>query len=257
MAGPRPAGSAEPDASPSPGDEPGPERSRLHYAIMAIGAVVGGVLIGSLVGALIAVPFVLAGSPSTAVVPLVIAVEVGYGVVGAGYLALRAGGLRRHLGLPSPQAVAASVVVALVFVGLGQALLAPLPGVGLGELTNTAGRESIPPTTLLALAPVGLFVIGPAEELLFRGAAQQLLAKAFSARAAILGASVLFVLVHAGTVVQAGVVGLAPLSVIAVLSVVLGWTYERTGTLVVPALLHGVYDAALFVLAYAVTVGLV
>jgi len=61
--------------------------------------------------------------------------------------------------------------------------------------------------------------------------------------AAIVVASFLFALIHLPGVTWHGLPGLF------VLSLILGWTYERTGNLYVPIVLHMAYNAANLALA--------
>jgi hypothetical protein len=109
--------------------------------------------------------------------------------------------------------------------------------------------------TLLLLVPLSVLVVGPAEELLFRGVIQQYLDGALSRLLAVGLTSLLFALVHVPTTwiatpEPAAVV--VTLVVLFGLSVLLGYLYVWTDNLVVPVLVHGLYDALLFGLAYVV-----
>ena len=107
-------------------------------------------------------------------------------------------------------------------------------------------------TTLLALVVVSLLVIGPSEELLFRGVIQRYLSGVFSRASAVLVTSVLFAAVHAPTFAMAtsGLTSVVAAATIFAISVTLGYSYALTDNLVVPTVVHGVYDATLFGLAY-------
>lgn len=107
------------------------------------------------------------------------------------------------------------------------------------------------PEVFLVLAVVSVLLIGPGEELLFRGIVQGSLRRVFDAPAAILLATVIFAVAHTPSLAgplsgRAITVGL-----LFVPGLVLGVAYEYSGNIVVPALIHGVYNATLFVLAYA------
>jgi membrane protease YdiL (CAAX protease family) len=109
------------------------------------------------------------------------------------------------------------------------------------------------PEVLLALVPLSILLIGPGEELLFRGVIQTTLREAFSAPVAIVIASLTFAPAHIISL-QGGPAGLlVSISVLFVPSLVFGAVYEYTDNLVVPALAHGLYDAALFGLIYLST----
>lgn len=138
----------------------------------------------------------------------------------------------------------------LVAILLAQAIGLPLAG---NSVTQLAEQGLL--STLLWLVPLSIVVVGPAEELLFRGVVQQYLDGAFSTASAIVLASALFSLVHLPTswVATPDVVAVSVTLVILFgLSVLLGYLYAWTDNLVVPILVHGLYDALLFAIAYVV-----
>ncbi|MFB6074363.1 MAG: lysostaphin resistance A-like protein [Haloarculaceae archaeon] len=120
-------------------------------------------------------------------------------------------------------------------------------------LTQAAGAA---PWLLLVVAVLSIVLIGPAEETFYRGAIQGRFQLAFGPIAAILGAGLLFALPHMLNYVLVGSTPLAPGAVIDVATVfatgsVMGYAYERTNNLTVPVLLHGIYDASLFLAVFA------
>ena len=145
-------------------------------------------------------------------------------------------------------------------IGVVQALGLP---VAESSVTDLAGQGYV--ATLLLLVPLSVLVVGPAEELLFRGVVQRYLSGCFSTTGAVVGASVLFALVHLPTtllavadpvVTDADLLAVAvTLSIVFALSLGLGYLYARTANLAVPVFVHGCYDALLFALAYVVAVG--
>lgn len=106
---------------------------------------------------------------------------------------------------------------------------------------------SYAPMYFLVMIPVSLLVVGPAEELLVRGALQGLLKRAWGPWPGILGASALFGSLH---IIGEGSGALAYVALTFLLGIVLGYVYEYTGNLVVPALGHGGYNAMLYALQY-------
>jgi len=181
---------------------------------------------------------------------------VGLAVVGLAYVAVRdRAGL---IGVRVPTGrdllwVAAGVVALFVLVFAAGLLLQAL---GLESNQNAVvdlARQD--PSILLVMIPAAFLVIGPAEELLFRGIIQGRLRTVFGPAPAILVASVIFGLAHltayAGGSGDVSAVAV-PVGLLSVLSVIFGVAYERTGNLVVPALIHGAYDAILFSLLYFV-----
>jgi hypothetical protein len=106
------------------------------------------------------------------------------------------------------------------------------------------------------LVAISLVFVGPFEELVFRGGVQGLLRGAWGSRNAVLVASALFGAAHLPALIGTGTLALvAYLAVAAVLGLVLGGIYERTRNLLVPAVVHGVYNSVLFVVAYVQITG--
>lgn len=145
--------------------------------------------------------------------------------------------------------------VALFVFRLAAIVTAQALGISLAGNSVTQLAEQGFLTTLLALVPLSILVVGPAEELLFRGVIQRYLDGALSEAPAVVIASVLFALVHVPTMYLATPDPLAvgvTLVVLFGLSILLGYLYVWTDNLVVPILVHGFYDALLFGIAYVV-----
>lgn len=119
--------------------------------------------------------------------------------------------------------------------------------VAASELTNLSN-----PTFYLVLAVVSLLIIAPAEELFFRGVIQTRLAEAFSIPSAIVLSSAIFSLPHYQALIVADG-RLSSLITIFLLGCVLAAVYEYTDNLAVPILMHGVFNAIVFISAYAGT----
>ncbi|MFP8953811.1 CPBP family intramembrane glutamic endopeptidase [Natrialbaceae archaeon A-arb3/5] len=116
---------------------------------------------------------------------------------------------------------------------------------------GTAQQAQDNPEILLVLIPASILIIGPVEEFLYRNIVQKELYGTFSRPGAVIVSSVIFAAVHAlayGTA-DAGQV-IASLATVFGLSLVLGTIYERTGNVVVPAAIHGLYNALLFANLY-------
>lgn len=108
------------------------------------------------------------------------------------------------------------------------------------------------PGIILYLIPVMLFIVGPSEELLFRGVVQGRLREAFGAVPSVLIASVAFAGMHGIALVGGSTVGnLLVLTLLLSPALVLGASYEYTDNIVVPAVIHGVYNSTLVLLLYA------
>ncbi len=153
--------------------------------------------------------------------------------------------------------------VGLITAGLGGLLLIQfglvyLAGlVGIQPAQNQAlvpGQQN--PDYFLYMIAVSIAVVGPAEELLFRGVVQGLLRRAWGSSGSILVAAGFFGLIH--LLALQGTTGQLVLyvSVATLLGCLLGYLYEHTGNIVVPGLAHGGYNAALFAIQYVTAVGL-
>ena len=106
------------------------------------------------------------------------------------------------------------------------------------------------PRVFLLLIPCAFLIIGPGEELFFRGVIQSRLRDAFSPTMAVGLASVIFATAHTLSLVGTFQARVTTIATLFVVSLVLGVAYEWTGNLVVNAFIHGCYDASLFLLAY-------
>lgn len=141
--------------------------------------------------------------------------------------------------------VLATTPALLVVGGIVQAAWA---GVGV-ERTDTAAEEGADPDNLLWFVSPALLV-GPAEELLFRGLVQPLLVDTMGLAAGILGMSVLFGFYHYPNVSDSprtlDTSDIAELSVSGAGGLVLGGLYVLTGNLLVPILGHSLHVALLF-----------
>lgn len=149
-------------------------------------------------------------------------------------------------------AAAGLVAVLAAAAAVGQLLSALGVEVAQNQVV-VVGREN--PEFFLYMIPVSLLLVGPMEELLFRGAVQGLLRRAWGPAAAVAVASAMFGLVH-WVALTGGGSRVSYVAVAAALGLVLGAVYERTGNVAVPAAVHGVYNAVLFAVQYAVATGM-
>ena len=119
-------------------------------------------------------------------------------------------------------------------------------GVEVAEHSSTQ-EAAQNPELLYVMIPASILIIGPFEELLYRNVIQKSMYDAFSPAGAIVVSSVIFAAVHAPAASMYGLGATLPfLAVIFGLSLILGTIYWRTGNLVVPALVHGLYNAVVF-----------
>lgn len=129
-----------------------------------------------------------------------------------------------------------------------------ISALGLQTAQNTiVGIGSRNPVVFLLLIPLSFLLIGPGEELLYRGIIQGILRETFHPARAIVLASALFAVIHVFSLQGQG--KLVYLGIVFVLALILGGLYEYTDNLVVPALVHGGYNATLFGIQYLAATG--
>jgi hypothetical protein len=181
---------------------------------------------------------------------------VGFGVGVGLYLGLRDRMDLIRVRLPTLTDLAwtaAGIVVILVVAAVVGGLLQRF---GIDVASNQViqtGRQN--PQYFLYMIPVALLFVGPFEELVFRGTVQGLFREAYGPAVAIVVASALFGVVHWVALTGNGS-RIWYMVVAAALGLILGYVYERTSNLVVPALVHGVYNSVLFGAQYAMATGL-
>lgn len=109
------------------------------------------------------------------------------------------------------------------------------------------------PDMLLVLLPLSVLVVGPGEELLYRNIIQKSLYQSFSKPAAVLVASIIFAAVHyfsyAGG--NSSIEVVVTLLIVFSLSILLGSVYVWRENVVIPALIHGGFNAVVFLALYA------
>jgi membrane protease YdiL (CAAX protease family) len=108
------------------------------------------------------------------------------------------------------------------------------------------------PEALLVMIPVTIVLIGPGEELLFRGIVQGSLRERFGPVIAIVLASAIFAAAHVTSLTGPLESRMITVALLFVPTLVFAISYERTGNVLVPMLIHGLYNATLFSLQYAV-----
>jgi hypothetical protein len=181
---------------------------------------------------------------------------VGFGVAVAGFLAVTDNWGLVDVARPGREdakwvGVGLSVLFGLY---LGTTFLLQSLGIQGADSTIVAqGQEQ--PVYFLYLVPVTVLLVGPTEELVFRGVVQGLFRVEYGPRVAVAASSLIFSVIHWSSFSGSG--RFATLGVIVVLGATLGLLYEKTRNLVVPAAVHGLFNAVQFVAVYASVTGLV
>jgi membrane protease YdiL (CAAX protease family) len=258
------------------------ERPRLQSAIAlvsALGLGAGGLALGFALLVLTVVGIgVVTGAELSGfaflVLSLVFVQGIGCGGVALSYYKLRPvlaprirsaldiGGEGEAFGIPI--AVPSLRQVGIVLAGYAGAIVwVMLSGIVLTVVQNIRG-ESIQtgnnaaaelgrtnPELLLLLIPASVLLIGPGEELLFRGVVQGRIRERFSRVPGIAIASLFFAALHIVALVGGSLLGnLVVVSILFGTATVFGVAYEYADNIVVPSLIHGLYNATLFTILY-------
>lgn len=190
------------------------------------------------------------------ILTLVLGQYVAFGGLSAAYLKWRDLTLD-YLGvrIPSLRDVGVTVggyLLAFVLGLLGSIVVSLiLSTLGMEPATNPTADVSMENPEIIPVLILGMIlVVGPAEEVLFRGVIQSRLREALDAPAAIVLASVLFALIHAPILSGPTASSLIAAVFLVFPSLVFGAAYEYTDNIVVPSLIHGFYNATLLALVY-------
>ncbi len=238
-----------------PVGEPQPEEPTWRTVGVATGlGVIGVVLLAifSILGV-----GVLSLVPMSELAMLAIATAIGQyiGFMGFGLWYLQNRGFDRgrilsYLGVRMPSAREIGLVflgwitilVLILIVSIVAQAFLPEPAENEGAAMFAEGSTNM---AMFGAAVLFMFlVVGPCEELLYRGVVQNRLRERLPAVPAILVASLVFAAVH--VVALSGGDPLAMATTVGILfvpSIVLGAIYEYTGNIVVPSLLHGLHNS--------------
>ncbi|RDZ63990.1 CPBP family intramembrane metalloprotease [Haloferax sp. Atlit-12N] len=233
-----------------------PDPVRSFLAAIALGG--GGLAVGTILVVITQLAALSAGVELTplalVVISLVLLQGIAFGGVALVYTRYR--GLdRSYFGVSVPSlrdivAVVLGYVTALVAAFVGAFLVSTF-GVqaGSNQVTEIAAQD---PEVLLLLIPASFLLIGPGEELLFRGVVQNRIRESFGPVPGIALASAIFAAIHYVALTGGAGGRLVTIGILFFPSVVFGSAYELTDNIAVPALIHGAYNATLFSLAYLV-----
>lgn len=240
-------------------------RDRLISFGVASGLGVGAILVSFaiLLPVLFGAPRLGIGLPDSPLVlivlELIVGQLIGMGGMSALYLWYTGRGLA-YLRVRLPTLVESLLVVAapfgVIFVTAVVTQLSLIVGVEPSQHA-LSGLGDVDPQLYLYLVPLMFLIVGPFEELLYRGVIQQRLRESFGPVAAISLTSVIFAAIHipAHGFGNAGVASTAAsLAALFAGSLIFGGLYEWTKNLTVVALVHGLYNSILLMLLYIVTV---
>ena len=178
----------------------------------------------------------------------------GFGIGVGGYLVVTRDWDLVEVRVPTLRTVGliAVGVVALLLAQLAIARLLAVLGISVAQnQVVVTGQQD--PRYFLYMIPVAILLVGPFEELVFRGGVQGILRRTWGPSVAIVVASVLF---HWIALTGGGGSRVPYVTVAATLGLVLGYLYERSRNLVVPAVVHGLYNTVLFGAQYLSATGM-
>ena len=257
--------SADPDSvgteSVGPADvgDTADDDSPAVAVVVAIGLGVLGPVIALVGGLGVSLLGAVGGGVSLAVnivLTLIVGQYVAFGGLAVGYLAWR--GFDRaeivsYLGVRRPSLKELGLVVGgwVVIVVTLFVVSAIVQLLGTETASNQSAEVAMQNPAIIPLFIVAMFlVVGPSEEILYRGVVQGRLRESLPAAPAIAIASGIFALIHV-MALTGGLSGrLTTVGILFFPSLVFGAVYEYTDNLVVPALLHGLHNAVLFTILY-------
>ena len=214
-------------------------------------ALVGGFGIFALDGAVGGLPTAV-----TLGLTLVVGQYVAFGGLAVGYLRWRGfdwPGVSSYLGVRRPRLTELGLVVGgwVVIVVTLFVVSTIVSLLGAETASNQSAEVAMQNPGLIPLFIAAMFlVVGPSEEILYRGVVQGRLRESLPAVPSILIASGIFAFIHL-MALTGGVSGrLTTVAILFFPSLVFGAVYEYTENLVVPALLHGLHNAVIFTLLY-------
>lgn len=238
--------------------------SRVRLVAVCFGLALAGILTGGAI--LLVLGVVLFGVLGVPVTPLgqlalsLVAIQgLGFPLVAILYFRYRGRSLRSFVpvSLPSIRELGISVgawIAALVAVPVVASVVIAIanepPASNAASETAQQNPEIIP-----LLIPLVFLLNAPGEELLFRGVLQGLLAERFSPWAAILLATAAFAPLHITALVGGSTAAFLTIVIISVPSIIFGAVYELTDNLVVPSLVHGLFNSTLFLGIYVSSLG--
>lgn len=247
-------------ASETPNSGDGSTRERdgsLHRSLVvsvllaAVGIVVGFGLV-LVAGLVLRVAGIEITPVLSIVLSLVLATGIGFGGVALLYIRYREYDFS-YVGfrVPTLRELAYTAVGYVAALSLGLSATAAISLTGVEAGTNNAAQLGMEnPEVLLLLIPASFLLIGPGEELLYRGVVQNRLRERLPAVAAIPLASLIFASIHYFSLSGSPSARLVSISLLVLPTLVFGAVYELSDNIVVPALTHGAYNATLFSLLY-------
>lgn len=228
----------------------GADRDRGPGLLVRAAGILGVAYVASRVGFALVGPGPAATASTDRFVEVIVGTGIGYGLAAGGVFLLEdVDGELGHRNVPDlGTLLVRAVAPALVLGAIAVAIVATMldGGTAVGPVVGPGAEENAA-DILLALIPLSILVIAPAEELFFRGLAQRYFKGTTDALWAIVTAAVLFMLLHVPQYLLLGSAwaGLLMLGLILLVGAAAGAVYERTGALLAPITLHATYNCVI------------
>ena len=193
---------------------------------------------------------------ASVVLTLVFGQYVAFGGLAVGYLAWRGfdrEGIVSYLGVRVPSLKEVGIVLGgwVVILILILAVSTVVQALGTETASNQSAELAMGNPAIIPLFIAASFlVIGPCEEILYRGVVQGRLRESLPAAPSIALSAAIFAAIHVMALTGGLSARLTTIGILFVPSLVFGAVYEYTENLVVPALLHGLHNAVLFTALY-------
>jgi len=236
------------------------DNSERRSVAVALGLGVLGPLLALVGAVVVALADAALGLPLavTLALGLILGQYVAFAGLALAYLRRRGldwGEVRDYLGVEVPSLGELGLVlggwvtifVLIIVAGIVVQLLGLQPAQN--QTSETAMQN---PGIILPLIAAMFLVVGPCEEILYRGVVQGRLRESLSAVPSILIASGIFAVVHVMALTGGAGARLTTIALLFIPSLVLGAIYEYTENLVVSALLHAIHNSVLLGLIYIV-----
>ncbi len=241
-----------------------PRGSRTRLVMACYGLAIGGMALGIAVLLLsffaIFVPLGIEPSPTDSLVLSLVAVQgIAFPGIAVLYFRYKKRSLREFIPVSAPSLRDVGLVLvawigALVLVAVGANIVIQL--LGTEPASNSAAETAAEnPEFIPFLIPLVFLLNAPGEELLFRGVIQGLLRERFGAVGAILLATSAFAPIHITALIGDLQAGLVTITILSIPSIIFGAVYEWTDNLLVPTLVHALYNATLFTGLYFASTG--
>jgi membrane protease YdiL (CAAX protease family) len=238
---------------------------RLPAPVLAVAVAVGlaalafitGYGAGTVLGFLLRTAGVELTSRRVVVLSILTLQLVGFSIVSLGYLRYR-GRTLADIGVERPSLEGwislGAGYVAMIVLWLAGSIAVFVIGNRLGIERQQQGLIELgqqDPFIFLLMGVLSIFIVGPTEELLFRGVIQTRLRETFSPAAGVGIATTIFAFAHITDLLSGSLGGaLLGVAVLLLVGLVLGVVYEYTDNLVVVAAIHGLYNLTQGLLGY-------